>query len=130
MRGGPIIVAEGHVQGLLGIYQRLVQSKINDVYAFELIEGLYEFLPLSAIVCPWHQPADGSRETMQPYSQTVFMLLLNRLQTKPSAQFTQSFVYFFTFLAAVGKADFLISVLEGIQPGCARSFRAGIRLIK
>lgn len=54
---------------------------------------------------------------MQQYSQTVFMLLLNRLQQKPSTQFTQSFVYFFAFMGAIGKADFLITIMEGIQPG-------------
>lgn len=47
------------------------------------------------------------------------MLLLNRLQSKPSNQFTQAFVYFFLFLAAVDNvgADVAIGSLEGIQPG-------------
>ena len=46
MRGASLIAANGQVQGLLGIFQRLVNSKINDIYAFELIQGLFEFLPL------------------------------------------------------------------------------------
>ena len=46
MRGGPIIASGGQVQGLLGIFQRLVGNKINDVYAFELVQALFEFLPL------------------------------------------------------------------------------------
>jgi exportin-2 (importin alpha re-exporter) len=46
MRGGPIISQNGQVQGLLGIFQRLSGSKVNDVYAFQLLEALYEFLPL------------------------------------------------------------------------------------
>jgi exportin-2 (importin alpha re-exporter) len=46
MRGGAIIASSGQVQGLLGIFQRLVGSKVNDVYAFELVQALYEFLPL------------------------------------------------------------------------------------
>ena len=45
-RGAPMIAANGQVQGLLGIFQRLVNSKINDVYAYELLQGLYEYLPL------------------------------------------------------------------------------------
>lgn len=45
-RGSAQIVANGQVQGLLGIFQRLIGSKINDVYAFELIQALFEFLPL------------------------------------------------------------------------------------
>jgi exportin-2 (importin alpha re-exporter) len=46
MRGASAIAAGGQVQGLLGIFQRLVNSKINDVYAYELVQALYEFVPL------------------------------------------------------------------------------------
>jgi exportin-2 (importin alpha re-exporter) len=46
MRGASVIAAGGQVQGLLGIFQRLVNSKINDVYAYELVQALYEFVPL------------------------------------------------------------------------------------
>ena len=46
MRGAPVIAANGQVAGLLGIFQRLVGSKINDVFAFELVQALYEFLPM------------------------------------------------------------------------------------
>ena len=46
MRGSSMIVAGGQVSGLLGIVQRLAGSKINDVYAFELLQSLYEFVPL------------------------------------------------------------------------------------
>lgn len=58
---------------------------------------------------------------MRPFSQTIFMLLLNRLQSKPSTQFTQSFVLFFTSLCASDNVgpDFAIGVLDAIQPGYA-----------
>jgi exportin-2 (importin alpha re-exporter) len=46
MRGGKQVAATGQVQALLGIFQRLAGSKINDVYAFELLQAMYEFLPL------------------------------------------------------------------------------------
>jgi hypothetical protein len=46
MRGPSILASQGHVQGLLGIFQRLIGSKINDVFAFELVQSLYEFVPL------------------------------------------------------------------------------------
>jgi len=67
---------------------------------------------------------------MQPFSQTVFMLLLNRLQSKPSVQFTQCFVYFFAFLCAVDNVgpDFVVSVLDGIQPGWVEAY-CGTQLI-
>lgn len=46
MRGAPVIAANGQVQGLLGIFQRLIASKVNDIFAFDLVQALYEFLPM------------------------------------------------------------------------------------
>ncbi|OCF55372.1 importin-alpha export receptor [Kwoniella mangroviensis CBS 10435] len=114
-RGASSIVAAGQVQGLLGIFQRLVGSKINDVYAFELLQALFEFVPL---------------DVMKPFSNTVFVLLLTRLQQKPSPQFNQSFVYFFAFVANLDTVgpDFLISVLEGVQPGLFGNLLSGVIL--
>jgi exportin-2 (importin alpha re-exporter) len=67
---------------------------------------------------------------MQQYSQTIFMLLLNRLQSKPSTQFTQAFVYFYTFLAAIDNvgADVAVGILEGIQAGLFANLMNGIIL--
>jgi len=45
MRGAQLVVQNNQVQGLLGIFQRLIGSKINDVYAFELVQAMYEFVP-------------------------------------------------------------------------------------
>ena len=56
---------------------------------------------------------------MQQFVQPVFMLLLNRLQSKPSTQFTSSFVYFAAFLCAIDNVgpDVLVSTLDNIQTG-------------
>ena len=50
MRGASIVATNGQVEGLLGIFQRLVSSKINDIYAYELLQALYEFQPLYVII--------------------------------------------------------------------------------
>jgi exportin-2 (importin alpha re-exporter) len=56
---------------------------------------------------------------MQQFSQGVFTLLLTRLQTKPSTQFTQGFVYFALFLCAIESVgpEYLISSVDALQPG-------------
>jgi hypothetical protein len=56
---------------------------------------------------------------MRPYTNQVLLLLLNRLQSKPSALFTQAFVYFMALLSAVESVgpDFVIQSLDAIQPG-------------
>ncbi|KAK1926751.1 putative importin-alpha export receptor [Papiliotrema laurentii] len=115
MRGAPMLVAGGQLQGLLGIFQRLAGSKINDVYAFELLQALYEFVPLT---------------NMQQFSQGVFTLLLTRLQTKPSTQFTQGFVYFALFLCAIESVgpEYLISSVDALQPGLFGNVLTGVIL--
>ncbi|WVN85455.1 uncharacterized protein L203_100601 [Cryptococcus depauperatus CBS 7841] len=115
LRGAPSIVAAGQVQGLLGIFQRLAGSKINDIYAFELVQALYEFVPI---------------DVMKSFSQTIFVLLLNRLQSKPSPQFNQCFVYFFAFLASLDNVgpDLLVAVLDAIQPGLFGNLLTGVIL--
>lgn len=56
---------------------------------------------------------------MQQYTSAIFTLLLTRLQSKPSTQFTHGFVYFAVFLCAIESVgpDFLITTLDSIQPG-------------
>jgi len=46
LRGASVIVEGNQVQGLLGIFQRLLNSKTNELYAFDLLQGIYEALPL------------------------------------------------------------------------------------
>jgi exportin-2 (importin alpha re-exporter) len=56
---------------------------------------------------------------MRPYTNQILLLLLNRLQNKPSVHFTQAFVYFVTLLSAVESVgpDFVIQSLDTIQAG-------------
>lgn len=37
---------QGQVQGLLGVFQRLMGSRINDVWGLEIVQSLYEVMPL------------------------------------------------------------------------------------
>ncbi|RXK37557.1 importin-alpha export receptor [Tremella mesenterica] len=115
MRGGPVIVAQGHVQALLGVFQRLVGSKFYDVFAFELVEALYEFLPFDVMKAPSH---------------TIFLLLLQRLQTKPSTQFSYSFVTYVSLLWVLDSVgpDFTIQLLDSIQPGLFGNLITGVIL--
>ncbi|BEJ11174.1 hypothetical protein CspHIS471_0105960 [Cutaneotrichosporon sp. HIS471] len=115
MRGAKVIVANNQLQGLLGIVQRLINSKINDVFAFELLQAMYEFVPLS---------------DMQQYSQTIFMLILTRLQTNSTQQFSQAVVYFLCYLAAVDSVgpDAVVAIIDAIQPGLFGQLMKGVVL--
>lgn len=52
---------------MLGVFQKLIASKANDVYGFMLLRGILENLPLSAY---------------QQYMPTVWQLLFTRLQVR------------------------------------------------
>lgn len=46
LRGAEVITKNNQVQGLLGIFQKLVASKITDIYGFDLIGVMYEAIPM------------------------------------------------------------------------------------
>ena len=46
IRGGPTIAQRGHVQALLGIFQKLVTLKATDVAGVELVGVIYESIPM------------------------------------------------------------------------------------
>lgn len=50
---------------MLGVFQKLVASKANDVYGFMLLRGILQYLPVAAY---------------QQYMPTVWQLLFTRLQ--------------------------------------------------
>ncbi|KAJ9111753.1 hypothetical protein QFC22_006412 [Naganishia vaughanmartiniae] len=106
LRGADVITKNNQVQGLLGIFQRLIASKNTDVYAFELIGVMYEAVSL---------------DVMTSFTKTVLMLILNRLQTGKTPAFSQGFARFFLLLCAIPNAGpvFLVEQLQAIQPGLA-----------
>ncbi|KAG6994024.1 carbon-nitrogen hydrolase [Physcia stellaris] len=105
-RGATEIIANNQLETLLGIFQRLISTKTNEVYAFEILESV--LLTFSASV-------------VQPYFQTILQLLLTRLQNAPSEAFTQRFVRLYHLIssrveAGMG-ADFFDGACEQLQAG-------------
>ncbi len=105
-RGAASIVANNQLTPMLGVFQHLIQSRTNDLYGFELLEALFEFIPL---------------EVMKQYmSSPIFMLMLTRLQTNKTDRFVQGVLKFIAFAAAIQKdgldADGVVTMLDGCQP--------------
>ena|SRR3954467_3855225 len=44
-RGATLVVEKGHLQALLGIFQRLLVVKSTDIYAFDLLQSIYQNIP-------------------------------------------------------------------------------------
>lgn len=101
------IVANNQLPQILGVVQqRLIPSKLNDQYGFELLEAVVTYVPLPEL---------------QKTFNAVMLTLLNRLQTTRTDKYAMAFVRFLCFMLASTSGGvtpaFIVSVVESIQPG-------------
>ncbi|KAI9802851.1 MAG: importin-alpha export receptor [Piccolia ochrophora] len=105
-RGATILAAENQLQPILGIFQKLLSSKANEAYGFDLIEGVISSFPITAL---------------QPYWVPMLNIMLMRLQNSKTETFSLRFVKFYHFLSARDQhglgADFVVNIAEQVQQG-------------
>lgn len=99
---------------LLGVFQKLISSKVNDVHGFELLLAILLNVDLQVV---------------QPYLSQIVVLLLTRLKNSRTDKFVKKFVLFITSLAAshlknekylnTGKinANFIADLFNSAQSG-------------
>ncbi|KAF9134597.1 importin-alpha export receptor [Mortierella sp. 14UC] len=85
-KGWPWIVANNQLEPLLGVFQKLVSSKINDHHSFELLQTMILNVPMS---------------TLGNYMKHVLVVLLTRLQTHKTDKFRKGFINFSFFYMAL-----------------------------
>lgn len=103
------IVASGYLEPVLGIFQKLIASKVNDVHGLDLMEKIYSNIDPQAL---------------SPYNQQIFLLLLTRLNSSRTEGFTLRFVVFLYYLSALQTQvgpDLIVSTVEAIQNGWVAS---------
>jgi exportin-2 (importin alpha re-exporter) len=106
-RDARAMAAAGQTANVLAIVQqRLVPSKLNDVWGFELLQAVLRFVPM---------------DVLRPQLRAVLITLFTRLQTSKTDRYVQLFAHFVLYAMAVqvdGLApDVLIGATEEIQPG-------------
>ncbi|KAI9864617.1 MAG: importin-alpha export receptor [Trichoglossum hirsutum] len=105
-RGASEMSRAGQVEPVLGVFQKLVSTKANESYGFDILESIIT-----------HFPAD----TLQPYFVHMFNIMLLRLQNSKTETFSLRFVRFYHFLSARSGeglgTDFVINITEQIQSG-------------
>jgi exportin-2 (importin alpha re-exporter) len=103
-KGPEEIVARGHLTPLLGVAHKLISSKSNDVYGFELLISIIENIPLNHL---------------SSYVKNIFVLLLTRLTSSKTSQFSHGFLCFMCTLFVIQKPGFtvddIIGTLDSIQ---------------
>ena len=100
------IASSGQFTSVLAVVQqKLIPSRVNDVWGFELLQALIQYIPATAL---------------NQYMKSIVTMLLTRLQTARTDNYTYYLVYFFMYLAAVDveglTPDFLVGAVEQVQP--------------
>ncbi|KAG1807455.1 CAS/CSE protein [Suillus subaureus] len=100
------MIKTGQIAAVLAVVQqRLIPSKINDGWGFELLQGVVQHVP----------PAQ-----LKQYFKAVVMTLLTRMQTSKTDKYVYLFSHFLLFTMAVNVdglgPDYVISAVEEIQP--------------
>ena len=118
LKAAPTLVEGNYLVGILGCFQKLLCSPATEADAFNLLGSLILYLPADA---------------MQQFYQTIFNLLLTRLQSAKQketrhAKFSRLIVHFFALFVAKRGAGEFFSVLNGIQQGVAFSLIAQVWL--
>ncbi|XP_052777226.1 exportin-2-like [Mya arenaria] len=98
-KGGQQIAVD-KLNGLLGIFQKLIASKQNDHEGFYLMNSLIERMP---------------SEILQPYMKQVFVLLFQRLQSSKTTKYIKSLLVFFCVYMIKYGAPALIEMIDAIQ---------------
>lgn len=88
------------LNGLLGIFQKLIASKANDHEGFYLLNSLVENM---------------SHTILQPYLKQVFVLIFQRLQSSKTTKYVKSLLVFFCVYAIKYGAASLIETIDSIQ---------------
>ncbi|KAG2131005.1 CAS/CSE protein [Suillus clintonianus] len=100
------MVKTGQITAVLAVVQqRLIPSKINDGWGFELLQGVVQYVP----------PAQ-----LKQYFKALVMTLLTRMQTSKTDKYVYLFSHFLLFTMAINVdglgPDYVISAIEEIQP--------------
>jgi len=104
-RAASTITQNDQLEPILGVFQKLISTKSNETQGFDLVEAVISSFPVS---------------TLQSYFVPMVQLMLTRLQTSKTENFTKCFVRFYHFVSSrdgdLGMgADFFIKVTDSIQ---------------
>ncbi|KAF2097453.1 putative chromosome segregation protein Cse1 [Rhizodiscina lignyota] len=118
-RGAEVVVKNGQIEPILGVFQKLASSKISENQGFDLLEALIQAVPVSAL---------------QPYFVSILQIMLTRLSDPKmkTENFSLRFARFFHFVSARDEqglgCDFFIKTTDQIQNDVFRPIYTSIIL--
>ena len=111
--------ANNQIESVLGIFQKLVSTKVYESYGFDLLETVISTFPPSAL---------------EQYWLPVLNIILTRLQKQQTNAFQLRFVRFYHFISSRDDkglgADFFVATTDKVQQDVFRGLYLGIILPK
>ncbi|KAK9829548.1 hypothetical protein WJX72_006417 [[Myrmecia] bisecta] len=96
------VVQGGHLQAVLGVFQKLIASKAHDHQGFLILTALVEHLKLEAFA---------------QYLPQIWTLLFTRLQSAKTPKYVRSLLVFLALFVARRGGGTVQASIDGVQPG-------------
>jgi exportin-2 (importin alpha re-exporter) len=113
------LVTGGQVENVLGIFQKLVATRTNEAYGFDLLECAVSAFPPAALEQYWVH---------------LLNIMLTRLSAKQAQTFQLRFIRFYHFVSARDDkglgTDFFVAATDRVQQDVFRQLYTGIILPK
>ncbi|XRB01695.1 exportin-2 [Pycnococcus provasolii] len=108
---GVLDKASAQLQGVLGVFQKLVANKAHDHEGFYILNAVTASLDLA---------------TFQPYVSTILTLLFSRLQTSSTLKFSKYFVVYFSLFSLRFGPEAIVASIEAVQAGVFGNLLQGV----
>ena len=95
------VTKDNQLSSLLGVFQKLIASKMNDHEGFYLLGSLVERMDSTVLA---------------PHMKDIFLLLFQRLQSSKTTKYIKSLLVFFSLFAGKYGGSALFQMVESIQP--------------
>ncbi|KOC66626.1 Exportin-2 [Habropoda laboriosa] len=94
------IIAQDKINGLLGVFQKLIASKANDHEGFLLLQSIIEYF---------------SPNVLEPFMKQIFVLLFQRLSSSKTTKFVKGLIVFFAYYIIRYGSNNLVTIIDQIQ---------------
>ncbi|VVC32399.1 Hypothetical protein CINCED_3A009409 [Cinara cedri] len=91
-----------NINGLLGVFQKLIASKSQDQEGFRLLKTIIENCPI---------------EVLQPQIKNIYVLLFQRLSSSKTTKFIRELIVFIFFCVIKYGASYMVDLIDSIQNG-------------
>ncbi|KAK9452092.1 Cse1-domain-containing protein [Limtongia smithiae] len=107
-RDALVFVNQGLVEAVLGVFQKLLASRVSDVHGFALLECIFYYMPM---------------QQLETYKRQIALLILQRLQASRTDKLIVNVTRLLYFLSAITDTqknlgpDYAVNLLDQAQPG-------------